>query len=89
MGLPDETIICVFAGVERAHAIQFMEKQGVDEMVDGEGIIGVAFDDLLKVGDRLVVLEVVKRVEGFVVERVGRSKRQARIFSRRAFNLKG
>ena len=89
MCLSHETIICIFAGIERAHAIQFVEKQRVDEVVDGEGIIGVPFDDLLKVGDRLVVLEAVKGVEGFVIERVGRPKRQARIFRGRAFDLKG
>jgi hypothetical protein len=67
MRLPHETIIGVFTGIQSTHPIQFVEEQRVDEMIDGEGIIGVAFDNFFKVPNRLVIFKVVKRIEGFVV----------------------
>ena len=75
MGIPYEAVVGVLAGVDRAHAIEFAHQDGGKKMVQSEGVVGMAGNDLLEVLNGGVVVEVVIVLEGGLVERIGGTKR--------------
>ena len=70
VGLRDEAVIGIFAGVHRAHAIELLKKDGNQQVVYREGVIGMPLQDLIELLDRAVVVHVVKVVERLDIKRV-------------------
>ena len=75
VGITNEAVVGVLAGVDRAHAIEFADQDRGKEMVQGESVIGVAGNDSLKVLNGSVVVEVVIVLDGGLVKRIGGTKR--------------
>ena len=69
----DETVVGVLSGVQHSHAIKFAEKNHGQEMVDGEGIVRMARQNLLKLLNRAVVVEIVEVTKRGQVERIVRT----------------
>ena len=82
MGFSHKAVISVLARVHGPHAIKFADHQGRDQVINGKRIVGVPLQDLPKLLDREIVVEIVKMIECRNVEGIIRSKGpQTKIFS--------
>jgi hypothetical protein len=70
----------VEGGIEQIEAVEFAEEDCIEDVVDGQRIVGVLTLNLFEAGDGSVVVENVEPVEslahrGVQVERVGINSR--------------
>ena len=74
MRLADETVVSVFPGVHRSHAVKLADQHRRQHMIDRKGIIGMLLHDPLKILDCVLVIKVVEAFEGAVGQRITRAE---------------
>src|ERR1035441_7833487 len=70
MRLPDKTVVRVFSGIHRAHAIEFAHLYRREQMVHSKWIIRMTRQNAFEVLNRGVIVEVVIVLEGRLVQSV-------------------
>ena len=76
MRLPDKAVIRVLAGIHGAHAIELAHQHRGEQMIHREGIRRMAGEYLFEALDRRIVVEVVKALEGILIQRIGGTERR-------------
>ena len=70
----DETIIGVFSGIQHSHSIQLMEQNSGEQVIYGECVVRMPFQDLIELLDRAIIIKIVKMVERNQIQWVSRSE---------------
>src|SRR4029077_7941392 len=64
----NKSVIRVLPSVQHTHAVKFPEESGGQEVIDGEGIVRMPSQYLVKFLHRAVIIEVVEMIERGQVE---------------------
>ena len=70
MGVSNEAVVRVFAGVNCAHPIKLTDQHSGKQMVYSERIVGMPGNNLLEILHCCVVFKIVVVVEGRGIQRV-------------------
>jgi len=70
----DETIIGVFSSIQHSHSIQLMEQNSGEQVIYGEGVVRMPFQNLIELLDRAIIIKIVKMVECNQIQWVSRSE---------------
>src|SRR6266567_4846140 len=67
----EKAVIGVLTGIKGPNAIQLMKENGIQQVVDGIWVVGMALQNLVEFLNRALVVHVVEMLEGLDVKRIG------------------